>query len=205
MTDQPRRPGRPSDADSVATRARILEAARGAFADQGYDATTNKAIAAAAGLTAPALYHYFPSKVDIYRATCEEVYGRLETMFRGGQTHGAPLAERLAAVISAIEKAHAHDPSVVAFIVGLNDEARRHPEIASALRPAQASLMAEVASLVRGAPDCDEVLGADRVEMFADLFLGSLAGLARFSFRTGDPRRLADPMMLLVDLLRRGR
>ena len=203
VSGAPRRPGRPSDADSAATRERILEAARRAFAENGYDATTNKTVAEAAGLTAAALYHYFPSKADIYRATCEVVYERLTGIIRDGNVEGAALATRLDSVVAAVEKASAHDPSVVAFIVGVNDEARRHPDVAATLRPAQFALVAEVVALVRGAPDCDEVLGNERAEMLADLFLGALAGLARLSSRARDPRRLGGPMALLVDFLRR--
>jgi AcrR family transcriptional regulator len=205
VADTPRRPGRPSDADSAATRARILEAALHAFADEGYDATTNKKIAKAAGVTATALYHYFPSKSEIYRATSEAVYDRLATIFRSGNLDGAPLAERMERIMAMLDAARASDRSVVGFIVGLNDEARRRPEIAAALRPAQTGLVAEVAALVRAAPDCEAVLGPDRAEVFADLLIGSLAGLARLSHRARDPRRLVDPMTLLVDLVRRAR
>lgn len=205
LAGQPRRPGRPSDADSAVTRERILSGARAAFAANGYDATTNKMVAEAAGLTAAALYHYFPSKADLYRAASEAVYERLTGIIRSANLDGVSLTRRLESVVAMVDAAHAQDPSVVAFIVGLNEEARRHPEIAATVHPAQIGLVTEVVSLVRNAPDCDEVLGHEQAETFADLFLGALAGLARLSSRTGDPRRLGGPMALLVDLTRRAR
>lgn len=54
--------GRPADADSAATRRRIVECAQESFAARGFDGTTNKQIAASVGISTAALYHYFPSR-----------------------------------------------------------------------------------------------------------------------------------------------
>ncbi|MEN9553234.1 MAG: hypothetical protein RLY24_829, partial [Actinomycetota bacterium] len=43
--------GRPSATDSIETRDRLIEVARASFATIGYDATTNRTVAAAAGIT----------------------------------------------------------------------------------------------------------------------------------------------------------
>ena len=49
-----------------------MTAALKMFAERGYEGTSNKAIAEAAGLSTPALiYHYFPSKTDLLRAVAE--------------------------------------------------------------------------------------------------------------------------------------
>jgi AcrR family transcriptional regulator len=53
-------------------RAEILAAALDAFAAKGYTAATNAEIARAAGVTAAALYYYFPSKADLFRAAVSE-------------------------------------------------------------------------------------------------------------------------------------
>lgn len=53
-------------------RAEILAAALDAFAAKGYTAATNAEIARAAGVTAAALYYYFPSKADLFRAVVSE-------------------------------------------------------------------------------------------------------------------------------------
>jgi AcrR family transcriptional regulator len=53
-------------------RAEILTAALDVFAAKGYAAATNAEIARAAGVTSAALYYYFPSKADLFRAAvCE--------------------------------------------------------------------------------------------------------------------------------------
>ena len=71
-----RRLGRPSQGDAAETRQRILDEARRAFTTRGYDNTTNREIADGAGITAAAIYHYFPSKVDLYVAVFSSVQAK---------------------------------------------------------------------------------------------------------------------------------
>jgi AcrR family transcriptional regulator len=55
-------------------KAAIVEAALDCFARHGYDGATNKLIAEAAGMRSAALiYHYFPSKEDLFQACLERV------------------------------------------------------------------------------------------------------------------------------------
>lgn len=55
-------------------KAVIVEAALDCFAKHGYDGATNKIIAQAAGMkSAGIIYHYFPSKEDLFQACLERV------------------------------------------------------------------------------------------------------------------------------------
>lgn len=64
-----RRPGRrPGSAD---TRGRILEAARAAFADLGFEGATVRRIAARAGVDPALVHHYFGSKQRLFVAAME--------------------------------------------------------------------------------------------------------------------------------------
>ncbi|MEU1685163.1 TetR family transcriptional regulator [Micromonospora sp. NPDC005707] len=58
-----RRPGNPD------TREAILAAARAAFAERGFDATSIRSIAAAAGVDPALVHHYFGTKEELFRAT----------------------------------------------------------------------------------------------------------------------------------------
>ncbi|SCG37395.1 TetR family transcriptional regulator [Micromonospora halophytica] len=60
-----RRPGNPD------TRDAILAAARTAFAERGFDATSIRVIAAAAGVDPALVHHYFGSKDQLFRATVD--------------------------------------------------------------------------------------------------------------------------------------
>ncbi|MEU0985704.1 TetR family transcriptional regulator [Streptomyces sp. NPDC005953] len=76
MTDAPapRRRGRPARAaaqEGPGARERILGAARTEFAERGYDKTTMRGIARAAGVDAALVHHYYGSKDDVFAAAIE--------------------------------------------------------------------------------------------------------------------------------------
>jgi AcrR family transcriptional regulator len=65
--------GRPSTKHEE-RKGQIIDAALDVFAAKGYDGTTNRLIAVAAGLNSAALiYHYFPSKTDLFNACLERI------------------------------------------------------------------------------------------------------------------------------------
>ncbi|MFE3518294.1 TetR family transcriptional regulator [Streptomyces sp. NPDC059166] len=70
----PRRRGRPARTESGAgpdARTRILEAARTEFARRGYDKTSVRAVARAAGVDAALVHHYFGTKDEVFGAAIE--------------------------------------------------------------------------------------------------------------------------------------
>ncbi|MGW0844968.1 TetR/AcrR family transcriptional regulator [Streptomyces sp. NPDC002787] len=73
----PRRRGRPprtESADTPATRDRILTAAREEFAERGYDKTSVRAIAKAAGVDSALVHHYFGTKDQVFEAAVEVAF-----------------------------------------------------------------------------------------------------------------------------------
>ena len=84
-----RRPGNP------ATREAILEAARSIFGQRGYDGSTIRAIAAAAGVDPALVHHYFGNKDQLFLAAVQAPYDPrklLPTVLTGDR---AGLGERL--------------------------------------------------------------------------------------------------------------
>ena len=67
-TAAPRRGRRPGAPD---TRAAILASARSAFAANGYAGTSVRSVAAAAGVDAALVHHYFGTKDDLFIAALE--------------------------------------------------------------------------------------------------------------------------------------
>ncbi|MFB6991203.1 TetR family transcriptional regulator [Streptomyces sp. NPDC056178] len=70
----PRRRGRPSraaDTTGPDARTRILEAARTEFAERGYDKTSIRGIAKAAGVDSALVHHYFGTKDEVFAAAIE--------------------------------------------------------------------------------------------------------------------------------------
>ena len=64
---------------SPGSRTGILDAAELLFARRGFQSTTIKAIAGAAGVNTALLYYYFPDKQGLYHAVLERAFGGLIT------------------------------------------------------------------------------------------------------------------------------
>lgn len=82
--------------DPRGTDDRILASAEKLFSRHGYDAVTNQQIAADAGLTIGALYHYFHGKDAVYAATIQRVFGARAELPPGIEDDAIPAETRLA-------------------------------------------------------------------------------------------------------------
>ena len=88
----------------MTTRERIIEAASAVFVRYGYRLTSMEAVAQEAGLTRQALYHHFPTKEALFRATVETIMDAVnDAAEAAGQAvgDGGSLADALAAQIIA--------------------------------------------------------------------------------------------------------
>jgi AcrR family transcriptional regulator len=83
----------------LATRRRILEAARDCFSRAGFEAATTRDIAAAAGIAAGTLFNYFPAKEAIAMALVAEALDEARRRFEG-RPRGESLEEDLFALIA---------------------------------------------------------------------------------------------------------
>lgn len=124
--------GRPVDADGDATRARILAAARTAFADLGYASTTYRLLAERTGLAPSALYNYFASKAELYTA----VYADVQLENYAGSVIPAiseteTFAERLDQLLGSFVTMNAKVPEAARFQAAARTDTARHAELAS--------------------------------------------------------------------------
>jgi AcrR family transcriptional regulator len=125
--------GRPPASSSAETRARILEAARRSFADHGYEATTNRVLAAEIGITPGAIYHYFDSKLDIYRAVLEEVQQQVYDAFEEAEASAEDFLGKLQAVYERAHELNSADASVARFLGSARIDRLRDPAMSEAL------------------------------------------------------------------------
>ncbi|WP_166355195.1 TetR/AcrR family transcriptional regulator [Phytoactinopolyspora limicola] len=72
---------RVSEAHLAARRQQILEASWRCFARDGFHGTTMQDIFEESGLSAGAVYRYFPGKIDLVKATAETVLGGVSQTF----------------------------------------------------------------------------------------------------------------------------
>ncbi|TQJ75587.1 TetR/AcrR family transcriptional regulator [Streptomyces sp. SLBN-31] len=69
-----RRRGRRTRTESAGTRDRILTVARQEFSERGYDKTSVRGIAKAAGVDSALVHHYFGTKEQIFAAAIEVAF-----------------------------------------------------------------------------------------------------------------------------------
>jgi AcrR family transcriptional regulator len=86
----------------AATRERILQAAVQIFSEQGIEKAKLADVAEMLGMTAPALYYYFPSKEELVFACCADTLDEMIARIReaAGRAGRDPV-ERLKAIITA--------------------------------------------------------------------------------------------------------
>jgi AcrR family transcriptional regulator len=125
-----RSPGRPHAADGAETQANILQAARGCFAREGFDKTTNRDIADDAGITAGTIYHYFPSKPALFVAVGDVVASTFFARFRDVVGEGpVPFRTQARHLVELVRTLSDEDPTLVAFMAVWAIEVTRHEEI----------------------------------------------------------------------------
>jgi AcrR family transcriptional regulator len=71
---------RPVDADSEATKARVLESARILFSERGAGDTSMRDIAKGASVSLATVHHYFGSKGELFQRCVDEMYIELSTL-----------------------------------------------------------------------------------------------------------------------------
>ncbi|MFY0478741.1 TetR/AcrR family transcriptional regulator [Achromobacter marplatensis] len=130
---KPARAGRPPTL--AAPRERILDEAAKLFAQSGYDGSSVSDLAGAIGVSKAAIYHYYPTKQDIYDAIILGVLSGLT------QTVGQDVdrAEGAAARLRAFMVGHAryfeqHHAKFVTMLIGYSGMALPEREDAARLR-----------------------------------------------------------------------
>ncbi|MFN8023857.1 MAG: TetR/AcrR family transcriptional regulator [Acidimicrobiales bacterium] len=192
-----KRLGRPKDVASAETRERLLGVACASFARHGYDATTNRMIAEGAGITTGAIYHYYPSKADLYVAVYERVQQGVYHEFERAIAPHVGLVDRVRAVLDASVELNRHDPAAAGFVVGVAAEVQRHPELLQPLRDANATSANFLRRLAADAAANGELRPDVSVRGLEDLLTAVLAGLARFSTHASDSHRHAEAVAVL--------
>lgn len=115
------------------TRRRLLDIARGVYAERGYEAATNKEIADLAHMTTAALYYHFPSKRDLYLAVHEDAREQVYSRFEQVLDPTATFADQLVSVLMATHELNAEDPTLARFLASARTDMNRRPDLLPAL------------------------------------------------------------------------
>jgi AcrR family transcriptional regulator len=177
-----RRSGRPPGSRSDATRSRILQAARAAFARTGYLGTTNKDIA------------------ELFMATVRDAQAEIAPRYRQVLAATTSAREAIRALFLASADLHASDPSLSAFLSTVPVEMSRHEEIASEMAKEPSEVVAIVAEVVERGVRAGEI-ASPKSDGVAAMLLACALGLSVYAASI-DPGALpgaAEALVALID------
>lgn len=113
-----------------ARKAAILDAALDCFARHGYEGATNKVIAEAAGMkSAGIIYHYFPSKEDLFQACLDRVtaFDTMHDAVSAGQDEPPQVfLQRIARTYLEVMRS---DHRLVKLVLMIFSAVQSHPEL----------------------------------------------------------------------------
>jgi AcrR family transcriptional regulator len=159
------------------TRGSLLRAAGRVFAEHGYHQATLEAVAAGAGVSKGALFHYFPSKEQLFLALLEDL------LAAGIRDIDAVVAERgsesrdLGAAVETFLRRINSDPRWLPLLLEFLAYGSRNPAAKARitehfLRPARAAPASAARSL--GIPE-SELLGHDELGLVLAALVNGLA------------------------------
>ncbi|MET0235499.1 MAG: TetR/AcrR family transcriptional regulator [Kibdelosporangium sp.] len=111
------------------TRQEILRVARQVFSELGYERTTFQEIATRAGLTRPAVNHYFQDKAALYRALFDSVQESVVGASVEQAVAQETLPGRLSAFLEAIVRIDSRDRSFARFMAASVLDGYRHESL----------------------------------------------------------------------------
>lgn len=122
--------GRPVGANSEETRKRILDATMRSIAKVGYARATIREIAREAQMTSGSLYHYFPNKAELVKATFDEVATIAVPRLAQAAERNASTLDKLMAVLDESVRVMRDYPLAVAFDRAIRAESPRDLHLA---------------------------------------------------------------------------
>jgi AcrR family transcriptional regulator len=152
--------------------AEIVAAALSVFAERGFAAARLEDIAARAGVSKAALYLYFDTKEDLFRAVVSEaVAPNLEALEAAAAEHEGPIEDLVRFLLPSLARIASTSPlgGVVKMVIG---ESRNFPELAKIWHDRLVSrILGAVAGVIARAQARGEVRPGD-----ARIYALSLAG-----------------------------
>ncbi|MGV0994111.1 MAG: TetR/AcrR family transcriptional regulator [Mycobacterium sp.] len=180
-----RGPGRPPAAKSAETRGRIVRAAREVFSELGYDGGTFQEIAVRADLTRPAINHYFPSKLALYRHVVEDAN---QIVISAGVDHAqqeSTFAGRMQAFIHSGMQSVNRDPTIAAFLVSSVLEFQRNPQFRDDPDNPLTWGREFAARILREAVEAGELPAGTDIDATTEMLIAMLLGLGLYAGYVG--------------------
>lgn len=118
--------GRPIGANGEETRQRIIDATMRCVAEVGYERATIREIARKAEMTSGSLYHYFPNKTELIKATFDEWAEMTIPRVAASAERDEDFRDRLMAVFDECDQLMREYPLIAAFDRAIRVGSARH-------------------------------------------------------------------------------
>jgi len=161
------------------TRAALLRAAGRVFAEHGFHGATLEAVAAGAGVSKGALFHYFPSKEQLFLALLEDRLGAgvsdVEAVVAERGSDTGQLGAATETFLRRINRDPRWLPLLLEFLAyGSRDPAAKARITEHFMRPAREAVASSARSL--GIPDSEHaLLSADELGLVVAALVNGLA------------------------------
>lgn len=190
-------------------REEILVAAIGLFVAQGYDRTTMREIARAAGVSTGAIYVYYPTKGSMLQAICSEQASRmramLETALHNLPAEADPIVTGMLAFVGRFgDRSPDERRQRERIDLLLRYEATRDEAVAASVREVIESWRALVMTLLRAQQEAGRVRADVDIAALTELFLALPNGLEMTELLVGSPTDWPTVVGALADVLWRG-
>jgi AcrR family transcriptional regulator len=194
--------GRPVGANSEETRRRILEATMRCVADVGYSRTTIREIAREAKMTSGSLYHYFPNKAELVKATFDEVATIAVPRLEQAAERNVATLDKLMAVLDESVRVIQDYPLAVAFDRAIRAESPQHLHLAETSDTRFAALRNLIRDILeQGTREKELGRGVD-VESAANAVYMVFRGLNEYAASAPPPEEYHATVAALKQLLR---
>ncbi|ANQ85687.1 TetR/AcrR family transcriptional regulator [Azoarcus olearius] len=190
-------PGGDSGGEPVERRQVILTAAAELFSEQGYDRSSIRDIARKVGLLPGSVYHYFPSKDELYLAVHREGFQRVLGRVKAAAEEGSDPWDRLRRACE-VHVSGIVEGSPIDRITGHSLSFTGNQELLAKIQPYREAYEEVFRDLIKALPVAP---GTDRTLL--RLFLLGGMNWIYLWYREGrrSPRDIADAM---VEMVRRG-
>jgi AcrR family transcriptional regulator len=176
----------------VDTRQEILRVARQVFSELGYERTTFQEIATRAGLTRPAVNHYFRDKAALFHALFDSVR---ESVVGAGVAQAVTqetLTGRLSAFLEAAVQIDSQDRSVARFMAASVLDGYRHDDLRGSTREHVDQVREFVRQALRAAVESGEVRDGIDIPAVTEMLIAIMWGMALYTGFVGTHDQLKE-------------
>ncbi len=183
------------------TRQRLMEAALGVFARNGYERATVDEIVRDAGFSKGAFYVHFEAKEDIFWAMLEERISRQQEAFREAADTTLPVAKNLQLILSSLFALAHEEPQWSALFMEFVAHASRNQRVREKLAAMYRSWRSFAVETLIAGREAGLVRQDIDVEFVASILVAVVEGIIMQSRLSADSFKLeamAEPLSRLL-------